>query len=196
MKNRNCAINDYRRTIIENAEEACRLRNQIDETFRIRPHGPLHIDACSKFHTFFQVLINDIKTKIDLLAKNDPDAIEYVIQFLEVDPRFFRSGYLKEVMATKLKRSSLSTSQKRRLQIVLLRHFQLPYFTKEFKFYIKLSPYVQDEAYLKSINLLKDSTEKAISKKAFEVLKRQIPPTLIPSSSKHPAKNPFADTSE
>ena len=46
--------------------------------------------------------------------------VDVIIQFLEEDPIFFRSGYLKERIAQRLKRTELSDRQRRRLANVCL----------------------------------------------------------------------------
>ncbi len=49
-----------------------------------------------------------------------PEAIEDGILFLEVSPRYFRSGYHKAAVARALKRAPLDESQKERLRKVVL----------------------------------------------------------------------------
>ena len=49
-----------------------------------------------------------------------PDAIEDGILFLEISPRYFRSGYHKAVVARVLKAASLDESQQGRLRKVIL----------------------------------------------------------------------------
>ena len=54
------------------------------------------------------------------------EAIEIAIQFLEVDPYFFRSGYIKTDLLRRLKRAPLTKSQQQRLRNVILARISGP----------------------------------------------------------------------
>jgi len=56
---------------------------------------------------------------MDDLRKSKPEAIEQAILYLEVDPWYFRSGYLKERLVRKLKAANLSTKNCNRLLKVI-----------------------------------------------------------------------------
>jgi hypothetical protein len=53
----------------------------------------------------------------------DSAEIETAISFLEADPYFFRSGYMKEEMWGRLKKAQLSPKQLSRLEAEAPRHF-------------------------------------------------------------------------
>jgi hypothetical protein len=57
---------------------------------------------------------------LDRLNEGHHPDIERAIAFLEADPWFFRSGYLKQALLTRLKRVPLSRDQAQRLRAVLL----------------------------------------------------------------------------
>ena len=71
-------------------------------------------------------------------------AAVFVIAFLEVDPLFFRSGYIKEEMLRKIKRSPLTPSQSDRLRSVL-HHAVENRGSREFKGYCRLAAVIADE---------------------------------------------------
>lgn len=78
--------------------------------------------ACDKWHSSCQPTdyLWENSTREKLLS-GDQEVIEDAILFLEVDPWFFRSGYLKERVIVGLKRAELTTLQRRRLQQVILK---------------------------------------------------------------------------
>ena len=72
------------------------------------------------------------------LAAGDADAKEYAIKFLEFDPYYYRSGYIKSKLLVRLKNIKLSASEVKRLQKVICNAIvsQLP--KCEFKYYARL----------------------------------------------------------
>ncbi|WP_337267481.1 hypothetical protein [Oryzifoliimicrobium ureilyticus] len=63
----------------------------------------------------------DFDRDYNLLKKGDARGAEMAIAFLEADPWFFRSGYMKQRLAHFLKRVRLSKTQVDRLETVLLK---------------------------------------------------------------------------
>lgn len=62
-------------------------------------------DACNAFHTYASAIDRQFDRACDERQYSDREVIEFSICFLDVDPRFFRSGYLKQELLTRLKRS-------------------------------------------------------------------------------------------
>lgn len=54
------------------------------------------------------------------LRRGDPGGIDVLIEFLEADPMFFRSGYVKTQILRMLKRAPLTSPQASRLRAVIL----------------------------------------------------------------------------
>jgi len=79
---------------------------------------------------------------IDLMSAGDVEAIEDGVVFLEQNPRFFRSGYFKGKVATKLKSVSLTSCQSRRIRKVVIDAIQSDAVGPEFSDYARLLPYV------------------------------------------------------
>lgn len=73
------------------------------------------------------------------IRAGDRTAIEGALSFLEADPFFFRSGYLKEKVLHALKRAPLTGRDQARLQMVVLRAVE-GRFKREFRFYVRLIP--------------------------------------------------------
>ncbi|NLR99172.1 hypothetical protein HGP17_20320 [Rhizobium sp. P38BS-XIX] len=74
----------------------------------------------------------------DRLKGGDARGVEMAIEFLEADPWFFRSGYIKANLARFLKRVPLSKRQVRRLESVLLKIVDERN-TEEFRNYCRLA---------------------------------------------------------
>jgi hypothetical protein len=73
-----------------------------------------------------------------LLAEGDPNAIETAVAFLESDPHFHRSGYIKADILRYLKRADLDERQKERLRRVVLDRVKGPD-TREFRRYCRIA---------------------------------------------------------
>ena len=93
--------------------------------------------ACHVFHNY----ISEIDPYINRVYEEElMDTIlqEFVIVFLERNPMFFRSGYIKQIMLTKIKRAPLKKYQKERLKLVVLNAVDSrPY--REYRYYCRLA---------------------------------------------------------
>lgn len=70
------------------------------------------------------------------------EAIEYGVLFLEQNPRYFRSGYFKAAIASKLKAAPLTADQRTRLQAVILNAVSSAKVGPEFSEYARLATVV------------------------------------------------------
>lgn len=130
--------------------------------------------ACHDFHTSFDSLAfpGGLGRAMSLLIKNNPDIIEQVVCFLEADPFFFRSGYLKADMIKHLRSSPLNEDQRKRLQkVILARIYEKA--RREFRWYCHLAKAVTDSEFERQITeLVAESTPELISRQARWVLDR------------------------
>lgn len=106
-------------------------------------------EACLQFHLRYDNLAfpGGLGRAMSLLAKKDPGTIELVVQFLEADPWFFRSGYLKADMIKPLRQASLNGDQRNRLQQVIIARIQGQETPREFRWYCRLAPFVSDQSF-------------------------------------------------
>ena len=75
---------------------------------------------------------------LSALASGDADAKESSIRFLEFDPYYYRSGYIKSKLLVRLKNIKLSASEVKRLQKVICNAIVSPQPKCEFKYYARL----------------------------------------------------------
>ena len=75
---------------------------------------------------------------LSALASGDADAKESAIKFLEFDPYYYRSGYIKSKLLVRLKNIKLSASEVKRLQKVICNAIVSQPPKCEFKYYARL----------------------------------------------------------
>lgn len=110
----------FKSRIQQNAHAITQLHERIHETFAHRDDNEqcreLWKDACSEFHNKYDGLAflggtSDIRER---LRAGDKEAIEYALDFIEVRPYFFRSGYMYKDFIRVLRNCPLSDSQRKR----------------------------------------------------------------------------------
>jgi hypothetical protein len=112
-------INEIRR----NASELDALHRRIHETFALRARSQHDLEAwesaCAAFHAAYSRLFYPGgDERWEAFCAGDSSELETAILFLEADPLFFRSGYMKEIIWHRLKRQMLSYAQICRLEQV------------------------------------------------------------------------------
>ena len=78
------------------------------------------------------------QTFLAALSAGDADAKESAIKFLEFDPYYYRSGYIKSKLLVRLKQLKLNASEIKRLQKVVCNAILSPLPKSEFKYYAGL----------------------------------------------------------
>lgn len=143
--------------IQHNAERLRDLHNAVHSTYELRREGASQEarwrEACRRFHQDWDQLAfpGGITEGMRRLVANDPGAVESAVVFLEVDPFFFRSGYIKEELLERLTWASLDQDQKCRLRQVILARVRDPKAGREFRRYCRLAPFVTDPAFEQEI---------------------------------------------
>ena len=115
-----------------------------------------------------------LKKGLDALDKLDPRAIENAICFLEINPYFHRSGYIKEEILTKLKKIKLTKDQSSRLRKVILNIVD-NYYCREFRYYCKLAREIKTKEFIKDLEKRMESSDKDKAKRAkwmFEYIEK------------------------
>ncbi len=144
--------------------EIHRLHLAVHSTFASRHKGRRELEAweraCAAFHGYDN----------ELLRLWDPVVLHEIrgqsgawrnaaLCFLEVDPWFFRAGYLKEKLCHLLKQAQLTPREKQRIQGVLL-HVTRGRFRREFRSYCRLAGHVCDDRLLQDLSVLADGPDK------------------------------------
>ncbi len=90
-------MKNYKTLIKSEAEKMQSLHEAIHATFldRGKDSTTWH-DACEAFHSYVSEIDLIIERAYEETEYSDEELLEFVISFLEVDPVFFRSGYIKE----------------------------------------------------------------------------------------------------
>jgi hypothetical protein len=140
-----------------NAKILCDLHERIHELVKKRSDSEAArekwMQAAREFHSRFDDLAfpGGLTRQLQDLRGKDPNAIEMAVRFLEADPRFFRSGYLKEDLIKELKKVGLSDAQRCRLQNVVIRKINAEP-VREFRRYCSLAAHLFDEQFMSKVS--------------------------------------------
>ena len=134
---------NYHNDIGRGAARIRELHERIHATFRSRSEE--WRQTCRELHESYDSLAypGGLEAGMSSLLEGDARAIEKAIAFLEVDPYFFRSGYIKEEIIRRLKGFALSDIQKRRLSRVIVRLVETRD-GREFRRYCQLARRLED----------------------------------------------------
>ena len=153
---------------------AARLRDlhaAIQQSFRARTESAeadaRWRDACALFHREYDALAfpGGLAAGLARLRALEPEAIETTIHFLEVDPYFFRSGYIKADLLRHLKRAPLTKSQEQRLRNVILARLSGPG-RRELRAYCRLAARLVNSNFDKDLRALEASQDARVARHA------------------------------
>jgi hypothetical protein len=166
---------DFTNLIAEEGAKLGELHAQVHRTFLHRNRDATsHSEwerACYAFHSY----VSRLKPYIERACKKvryadkDKNLLEFVVCFLEVDPWFDGSGYLKQIFLTRVKRSDLNEAIKERLRRVLLDAVNRRG-TREFKYYCRLAAVIGDEGLVAALEKASDNNDGAVARRAKMML--------------------------
>ncbi len=106
--------------------------------------------ATQDFHDSYDQLAfpGGLDHALDALKKNDPATIDHAILYLEADPYFYRSGYIKQKIIRLLKQSTLSPHHILQLQAVLIANIQRGGRSRE---YCRLAKKIQTPVFIERL---------------------------------------------
>ena len=162
---------DFTQLIAEEGAKLGELHAQVQRTFLHRERDSAsHSEwdrACYAFRSYVSRLdpyIERARKKVRY-ADKDKNLLEFVVCFLEVDPWFDGSGYLKQIFLTRVKRSDLDEATKERLRRVLLDAVNRRR-TREFKYYCRLAAVIGDEGLVAALEKASDNDDGAVARRA------------------------------
>ncbi len=106
--------------------------------------------ACKEFHSYVSPIDEYINQAYEEERYSDPELLEFAICFLEVNSLFFRSGYIKEEILRKLKRTELKAKQVKRLNAVLEHAVDHRGF-REYKCYCRLAAFIGTQSLIQAV---------------------------------------------
>ena len=139
------------------------LHDEIHRTFQFRDCGKKHFyqewkDACDAWHNFKSPLAkfwtDDFKHRVQ---NGNRTSIQELITLLEVDPDFFRSGYLKERLLRIIKNAPRNSSDNRRLLGVIWNRANGAN-RREFKDYCRLALKIKTPAFTEQVRIAAQKT--------------------------------------
>ena len=165
---------DFTELIAEEGAKLGELHAQVHRTFSRRDRdSKSHVEwerACYAFRSYVSPMDSYIE-RARRKARYSERLLEFVVCFLEVDPWFFGSGYLKENFLTRLKQSDLDEATKGRLRRVLLDAVDRRG-TREFKRYCRLAAVIGDEDLVSALEKASENTDGAVASRAKFMLGR------------------------
>jgi hypothetical protein len=156
-------MSDRIQAILDASAKLEALHKRIDDTVRARDRSAADrerwSEACSDFHRLYSTLFYPGgDASLDALKLNDAEAIETALDFLDADPKHFRSGYTKEEVWRRLRNAPLTDAQRRRLEEISLRYLDRPV-GREFWHMARVMGVVATEKFWNSIASLVESSE-------------------------------------
>lgn len=129
------------------------------------------LTAINAFRVAYARVYPEALRQVDQGAKraselDTPDMLD----FLEADPIFDRSGYMKEKLLTDLKRRKLDQHEVRRLQAIILSVIQKTDHRREFLRYCRAAANADDDEFRAKLIALEKSDEPHVSQRANWVL--------------------------
>jgi hypothetical protein len=125
--------------------------------------------ACTKFHSHVSPLDRYLVPACQQDHYADAELLEFVVRILELNPWFFRSGYLKGELITRLKRSKMNEATKERLRRVALDAVNRRA-TREFKYYCRLATAIANDELIAALESASSGTTSSRSSRARMML--------------------------
>jgi hypothetical protein len=165
--------NSLTKLILDNAQTITKMSEDIDRTFKAKDTNPKAWDNATRlFHDNYDRLAfpGGLEHGLSLLKNQDPTTIATAISYLEADPYFFRSGYIKENILRLLKKVTLSKKQIAELQEILIDAITNNN-RREYQEYCKLARIIADEPFRHQIqDIIQQSDDATIRQRAQQML--------------------------
>jgi hypothetical protein len=156
----------YYERIRVTAADINRLHARIHETYRHRGRDRASWEqAAADFHRYVSPIDELVRRCYSEEFADAPELVRFAVEFLELDPIFFRSGYLKEKFLDQLKVAPLTEADQTRLREVLI-DAVLRRGRREFRRYCRLAVVLQNAELLERLQELAQSSEHDVRSRA------------------------------
>jgi hypothetical protein len=157
-------------SIRSNAVEIERLRARIHELVAFRSRSAADREAwaaaCAQFHTAFDDLsFPGGNAAWQGFIEGKAESIELAVAFVEADPHFFRSGYMKQYIWNRLKQVAVTADQEHRLEQVALQYLSKP-IRREFWHMVRYARTRGSESFWNRISMLAVENDVSLSTRA------------------------------
>ena len=143
----------------------------VDRNDETDPRTRRWCNAIEAFRAACARVYPDALQKVELGAKHASELdTDDMLDFLEADPFFFRSGYMKQKLLRELKRRTLDQHEGARLQAIIISVVQKPDHRREFLSYCRAAANVDDERFRAELDLLEHSGNPNVERRANWVL--------------------------
>ena len=166
---------DFTELITAEGARLGELHAAVHQTFRHRSRDAQSRQewkqACEAFHSYVSPIERYLERACAVERYTDKNLLEFAVCFMEVDPWFFRSGYFKESLLTRLKRSDLGEDTRRRLRMVLLSSVD-GRGMREFKYYCRLAAVIADQDLVAALEAVVERANSLSARRAGWMLQR------------------------
>jgi hypothetical protein len=146
------------------------LHYHFDRKARGSRHARLWREACARFHAHVSPLDDWAKIALSGDLAHSTETQDFVLTFLERDPMYFRSGYLKEALLRHLKRADLAKAGRERVGNILLDAVRCRG-QREFRRYCHLAANLGTAGLRAEIDALTSANDNAVASRARMMLR-------------------------
>jgi hypothetical protein len=166
---KNRTVVTRRRQIAEATTRLAALNRRFNEAVQKRSVD--YASARDAFKSLYDQLAfpGGLAKRLQELSQQNPEAVEDAICFLEVDPIFFRSGYIKEKILHRLKHCHITVGQRKRLMQCILRSIEAGS-RRVFAAYARAAGAHPTVALLAAVESRSDSPDPEVRRRVSQVL--------------------------
>jgi hypothetical protein len=156
---------------IRNLErESNALHREVHRTFRLRDESEHKLKDWKRAAERFRTYRSDIDPLIDRCWPStgevtEPYLREFLFDYVEVDPQFYRSGYIMEKVLARIKKLTMFPDETANVQTLLLTRIRTRAL-RNFRHICRLIPMIEDRRLRETVAELAVSDDAAIRRRA------------------------------
>ncbi|MBA3954976.1 hypothetical protein H0X48_06680 [Candidatus Dependentiae bacterium] len=158
--------------ILNNAQTITALVTKVNQSYKDKVKHPLTWQqATEQLQSLYDQLAfpGGLEHGLQLLKAQDPNTTQIAIDYLEVNPYFFRSGYIKEKIIRLLKKINVSEQQKKQLQEIIINVVKNKP-RRELREYARLALKIGDDTFYAQLHEIKKSSDNLKVKSQVELI--------------------------